>query len=74
MTSGLNVLVNKQEKGSPWKLFKVFAIEIWILLLITPLILGFISWGYATIIHGKLMPGLSDFDSLIEFIWNSYSS
>ncbi|CAG9318529.1 unnamed protein product [Blepharisma stoltei] len=74
MTSGLNVLVNKQESGSPWKLFKVFAIEIWILLLVTPLILGFISWGYANIIHGKLMPGLSDIDTLIELIWNSYSS
>lgn len=41
--SGLNILVNKQESASVWKIFKVFTVELWIVIIFSPLMLGVTS-------------------------------
>lgn len=67
--SGLNVLIKNLNFDNPYSIFNAFQLEVWILYITAPLVLGIVSWVYSIIIHQN---SLRSFSYLYDFIWESY--
>ena len=72
--SGLNVLVSGIALLDSYTIFTSFQIQVWILFVFSPLILGILSWIYAIILSDNPKEVFSDFYMLGELIWESYAA
>lgn len=68
--SGLNILIKRMNMKDNIKLFQVFSFSVWVLLFITPLILGISSWAYSIILNKSSL----SLESFLKYQWDAYSA
>lgn len=68
--SGLNILIKKVHMNDNVKLFQVFGQVVWIIMLITPLMIGLLSWVYSIVYNKKTL----NFECFLKCMWEAYSA
>lgn len=68
--SGLNILIKRVDMNDNMKLFQVFSFSVWVLLFLTPLILGLSRWLYSIILSKSSL----NLKSFLKHLWEAHSA